>query len=307
MAGKKIIIACPHGFCAGVDRAIRMMELALEKYGAPLYCLNEIVHNQIVVSGFAAKGVVFVRSLSEIPEGGTVLFSAHGVSPAVRKQAEEGRLRVIDATCPFVEKIHREVRRWSAVGRKIFLVGHRKHEEIAGIAGEAPDNVVVVESAEEAENIALDSPGGFAVATQTTLSIDQAERVISVLDSKYAGIERPSRGDICYATLNRQTAVRALAGKVDIILVIGARNSSNTNRLVEVAVAEGIRAELIDTLDVLDGIDFSGIDIIGVTAGASTPEEFTEAVVALLQGRGFGKVEKFEAVQEDQKLRVPEI
>jgi 4-hydroxy-3-methylbut-2-enyl diphosphate reductase len=304
---KKIILVSPHGFCAGVDRAIHMMERALEKYGAPLYCLNEIVHNPIVVNGFADKGVRFVRSLSEVPHGNVVLFSAHGVSPDVRAEAEAQDLRVIDATCPFVDKIHREVRRWSAQGKKIFLVGHRKHEEIKGISGEAPNHVIVVENEQEALAADVDESSGVAVATQTTLSQHDSEAVISVLKEKYRDMERASRGDICYATLNRQKAVRALAGKADLVLVIGSRNSSNTNRLVEVARAEGLHAELVDALDALAEIELSEYRSIGVTAGASTPEEFTETILQRLRENGFQRLEKLEVVQENCKLTIPEI
>ncbi len=304
---KKIILASPHGFCAGVDRATHMMELALQKYGAPLYCFNEIVHNPIVVNGFADRGVAFIKDLKDVPRGGVVLFSAHGVSPNIRDEAAARDLKVIDATCPFVDKIHREVKRWSAAGKKVFLVGHRKHEEIVGISGEAPDHVIVVQDESEAREADADVSCGVAVATQTTLSQRDSEKVIAVLREKYRDIETASRGDICYATLNRQEAVRALAGKVDIVLVIGSRNSSNTNRLVEVARAEGLRADLVDTLEALDAQDLSGVDAVGVTAGASTPEEFTQTVLGKLGSMGFEKLEKLEVVEENCKLTVPEV
>lgn len=306
-ADKKIILVAPHGFCAGVDRAIHMMELALLKYGAPVYCLNEIVHNPIVVNGFASRGVKFIKHLDEVPRGGVVLFSAHGVSPAVRVQAKSLDLRVVDATCPFVDKIHREVKKWSAAGKKIFLVGHRKHEEIKGISGEAPEHVIIVENEAEARGAEVDVSNGVAVATQTTVSQQDSEKVIAALQEKYSDLERASRGDICYATLNRQKAVRALAGAVDLVLVIGARNSSNTNRLVEVARTEGLNAELVDTLDALDEQDLSAVSTIGVTAGASTPEEFTETVLDKLTDMGFEALEKLEVVQENCKLNIPEI
>jgi len=304
---KKIVIVSPHGFCAGVDRAIKMMELALEKYGAPLYCLNEIVHNAIVVEEFASKGVRFVSSLSDVPRGNNVLFSAHGVSPSIRAMAAEKELQVIDATCPFVEKIHREVRRWSSEGKKIFLVGHRKHEEIIGIAGEAPDDVIVVENEDEARTAEIDSSTGVAVATQTTLSQRDSERIIELLESKYSGLERPTRGDICYATLNRQKAVMALAGVADLVLVIGSRNSSNTNRLVEVAQSEGLDAVLINSMADLASIDLDDAETIGITAGASTPESFTASVIEGLRMKGFASIEKLEVVEENCRLRIPEI
>lgn len=304
---KNIVVACPHGFCAGVDRAIRMMELTLEKYGAPIYCLNEIVHNSIVVKDFSLKGVRFVKSLAEIPSGSVVLFSAHGVAPSVRAEAGERTLRVVDATCPFVEKIHREVRNWAAAGKRIFLVGHKGHEEIVGIAGEAPESVTIIESEADARTVDVDSGAGVAVATQTTLSGEEAERVIGILEERYPELLRPSRGDICYATLNRQRAVKAMAGKVDLMLVIGARNSSNTNRLVEVALSVGLRAELVDALPAVDKLNLEGVSAVGVTAGASTPESFTESVVKLLNAKGYLAVERFEVVEEECSLKLPEI
>ena len=307
MNQKKVIVVSPHGFCAGVDRAIRMMELALSKYGAPVYCLNEIVHNPIVVASFVDQGVIFVSALTGVPTGSVLLLSAHGVAPEVRRDAVEGGLNVVDATCPFVDKIHKEVRRWAAEGKKVFLVGHKQHEEIVGIAGEAPDAVVVIENEREARETNVPIDADVAVATQTTLSQDQSERVISILRSRYPSLTSASRGDICYATLNRQKAVRALAGKAEIVLVIGSRNSSNTNRLVEVARDEGLRGELVDTIEVLEQIDFHEYGAIGVTAGASTPESFTLSVISALEGKGYASVEEMEVVEENCRLILPKI
>lgn len=307
MKKKKVVLVSPHGFCAGVDRAIRMMELALSKYGAPVYCLNEIVHNPLVVKGFVEQGVVFVKNLGDIPEGSVVLFSAHGVAPAVRERAIERRLKVIDATCPFVDKIHKEVRKWATEGRKVFLVGHKEHEEIVGIAGEAPDAVISVQDELEAREVGSDVTGGVAVATQTTLSQPESEAVIAVLKSRFPSLVSPSRGDICYATLNRQKAVRALAGVADVVLVIGARNSSNTNRLVEVARAEGLKGELVDTIEALEQIEFQSYEVVGVTAGASTPESFTLEVIDALKEKGYSLIERMEVVEESCRLTLGEI
>jgi 4-hydroxy-3-methylbut-2-enyl diphosphate reductase len=272
-----------------------------------VYCLNEIVHNPIVVAKFVDQGVIFVSALTSVPKGSVVLLSAHGVAPEVRRDAVERGLNVVDATCPFVDKIHKEVRRWAAEGKRVFLVGHKQHEEIVGIAGEAPDAVVVIENEREARETNVPIDADVAVATQTTLSQDQSERVISILRSRYPSLTSPSRGDICYATLNRQKAVRALAGKAEIVLVIGSRNSSNTNRLVEVARAEGLRGELVDTIEVLEQIDFHEYGAVGVTAGASTPESFTLSVISALEGKGYASVEEMEVVEENCRLILPKI
>lgn len=307
MQKKRVVLVSPHGFCAGVDRAIRMMELALSKYGTPVYCLNEIVHNPLVVAGFVEQGVVFVKDLAEIPEGSVVLFSAHGVAPDIRNSASERSLSVVDATCPFVDKIHREVRRWAAEGKRVFLVGHKEHEEIVGIAGEAPDAVIVIQDEREAREAGSDVSGDIAVATQTTLSQLESEEVISVLKNRFPSLVSPSRGDICYATLNRQKAVRALAGVADLVLVIGARNSSNTNRLVEVARSEGMKGELVDTIEALEHVAFESCTVVGVTAGASTPESFTLEVIDALKDMGYSDVESMEVVEENCRLTLGEI
>lgn len=304
---KKIILTNPHGFCAGVDRAIRMMDIALEKYGTPLFCLNEIVHNSVVVRGFEARGVVFVKNLESVPAGGRVVFSAHGVAPEVRAVADRRGLQVIDATCPFVEKIHAEIRRWSAMGLQIFLIGHRMHEEIIGIAGESPDNVTVIENCQEAADAVIDHSRGAAVATQTTLSYDEAESIIKVLEGRCPGIIRPPAGDICYATLNRQKAVRALAGQVDAVIVIGSKKSSNTNRLAEVAKTGTSKVFLVEEAVSVNAIDIHDAAVVGITAGASTPEHTTESVIEALGRLGFGICEKVDVIKENVRLKLPPI
>jgi len=279
---KRLLIADPHGFCSGVARAIRMAE---EQVGQDVYCLNEIVHNQHVVAQLAERGMKFVRRLEDVPEGAQVLFSAHGVSPAVRQEAARRNLRVIDATCPFVEKVHAEVRRFAATNAVIICIGHRNHEEVIGVAGEAPDRVCVVESVREVE--ALDIPPGHpvAVVTQTTLGAAQVETVMAALNARFTHIMRPAHSDICYATRDRQNAVRALAAQCDRIIVLGSANSSNSQRLVETAQDGGAEAILISELNELYQHDWEDIRTLGVTSGASTPEDFLDEVLETLTAR----------------------
>src|SRR5512135_1189689 len=244
----EILLANPRGFCAGVDRAIEIVERALESFGAPIYVRHEVVHNRFVVDGLRAKGAIFVDELDEVPDGATVIFSAHGVSPEVRARAVARGLKVIDATCPLVTKVHHEAVRFAREGRPIVLVGHEGHDEVVGTMGHAPENIQLIGSAEEAEALRVADPDRVAVITQTTLSLDDTSTVVDVLRRRFPSIEAPTRDDICYATQNRQVAVKALARRAPVILVIGSKNSSNSNRLAEVAQAAGARAYLIDDI-----------------------------------------------------------
>lgn len=301
MRDRKIIIANPHGFCQGVRRAIDTAEAALKRFEPPLYCLHEIVHNGQVVDELTEKGVRFVRDLNEVPERSNLLFSAHGVSPAVRNAAERKRLKIIDATCPFVSKVHMEARRFAGAGCSVVIIGHRSHEEVIGVAGEAPGNVEVVENEEEASRIQPPDPEKIGVVCQTTLSVSYANRIIGILRSRFPLLRTPPISDICYATQNRQRAVRAIAKKADMILVLGSRTSANTRRLAEVAESSGCVASLIDTSERLKNLDLSGIKVLGLTSGASTPESFVQAAVEYLRTRGFTKTEYITVAEESAK------
>lgn len=305
MQHKPIIVANPHGFCAGVRRAIDSIDAALGLRSAPVYCLNEIVHNRQVVDGLAARGVVFVRDLDEVPPGACVVFSAHGVAPTVREIAGTRQIDVLDATCPFVDKLHGDARAFASRGYTILLIGYRGHDEIIGIAGEAPENVIVIENREEAQSVVVPNPEKVAVLTQTTLSVDETAHVMEILQSRFPHLEKPPTVGICRATINRQEAVKLLAGKVDLILVLGSRNSSNTRRLAEVASASGARAFLIDSLDALRESAIDDAPAIGITAGASTPEEFIVDIVEALKARGFDQVEHVTATEETTRFALP--
>jgi 4-hydroxy-3-methylbut-2-enyl diphosphate reductase len=287
MSTQQAMVAFPRGFCAGVRRAVDAVEAALLRFPTPIYCFHEIVHNRQVVDRLSAKGVVFVHDLDEVPSGGVVLFSAHGVTPQLRADAQQRGLTVIDATCPFVAKVHAEVKRFAQDGYTIVLIGKRGHEEVVGVAGEAPEHVVVVEDPGEARTVDVADPLRVAVVMQTTLSQAEAGEVLGALRHRFPGLKTPPNSDICYATTNRQEAVRQLSEKVERVLVLGARNSANTNRLVEVARKAGTIAELLPDMDSLEKVDFAGVKRVGVTAGASTPESFLDAVMAALAGRGF--------------------
>jgi len=289
---KNLLIAAPHGFCSGVARALRMAEEALNatlhtphSTLLPIYCLNEIVHNQHVVAQLTAQGMRFVCRLEDIPEGAHVLFSAHGVSPAVRREAARRSLRVIDATCPFVEKVHAEVRRFAATDAAIICIGHRNHEEVIGVSGEAPGRVRIIESAQEAEALDIPPDHPVAVVTQTTLGAAQVDAVMDALNKRFTAITRPPLSDICYATRDRQDAVRALAKQCDLILVLGSANSSNSQRLVETARDGGADAILIRERADLDALDLCAVQTLGITSGASTPEAFLEEVIEALGER----------------------
>jgi 4-hydroxy-3-methylbut-2-enyl diphosphate reductase len=305
MTLKKLLLAKPRGFCAGVDRAIEVVHMALDLYPGPIYVRKEIVHNKHVIESLAAKGVIFVEELDEVPEGGLVIFSAHGVSPAVRAQAAAKRLRVIDATCPLVTKVHLEAIRFAREGRSIILVGHEGHEEVLGTMGEVPDHIQLVGSVEEAEKVQVPGTEQVAVTTQTTLGVDDTQEIISVLKRRFPKLVSPSSDDICYATQNRQTAVKLLAKDADVVLVLGSHNSSNSRRLKEVAESAGARAYLIDDISQIHPTWFENAQCLGVTAGASAPERLVREVVEYFKARGVAEVEEVEAVEENVTFVAP--
>lgn len=281
-------LVAPRGYCAGVERAIETVERVLLELGPPVYVRGEIVHNTHVVSSLAAKGAVFVDSEAEVPEGQTIILSAHGVSPEVRRVCAERGLRVIDATCPLVSKVHAEVRRYAGRGASVLLVGHADHDEVIGTRGEAPEAVYVVESVGDAETVTVPDPERVALTTQTTLSIDDTTAIVEVLKRRFPALAGPKASDICYATQNRQDAVReVVGGGADLVLVVGSRNSSNSNRMVEVAQAAGAESHLIDTVDELDPAWLEGKRRVALTAGASAPEVLVQEVAAALTGAGY--------------------
>jgi 4-hydroxy-3-methylbut-2-enyl diphosphate reductase len=300
----EIVLAGPRGFCAGVERAIDIVELALEVCPPPVYVRKEIVHNRHVVETLRTRGAVFVDELDEVPDDATVIFSAHGISPAVREQARRRGLRVIDATCPLVTKVHLEAIRYAREQYTIILIGHEDHDEVIGTLGEAPERIVVIDSAEAVESLAVPNPEKVAYLTQTTLSVDDTRDVIEALRRKFPKIKGPSRDDICYATQNRQAAVKTVAKDVDVVLVIGSANSSNAIRLVEVSQSAGTRAFLInDVRDIQPGW-LAGARRIGVTAGASTPEVLVTQTVEALRRHG-ADVREVHVVEEDVRFALP--
>ena len=302
---RTVILASPRGFCAGVRHAVDLAQAVLARRPHPVYGLKEIVHNRQVVNDLCRQGLRFVQDIADVPHGHTVLFSAHGVPPAVRETAVARGLEVIDATCPFVMKVHLEVRRFAQKGYTIALIGHRRHDEVIGVAGEAPDRVVVLETAEEAAAFLPPDPERVAVVTQTTLSQEEADRVLTILKHRFPRLETPVKKDICYATTNRQEAVKTLARQAGLILVLGAENSSNSRRLAEVAVAEGAEAHLVSRLDDLAGIPLGARETIGITAGASTPESFIRDILDLLGRQGFTRVQELEVVHEAIHFALP--
>jgi 4-hydroxy-3-methylbut-2-enyl diphosphate reductase len=303
---KEIIVAAPRGFCAGVDRAISIVEKALEVYGAPLYVHHEIVHNKHVVAGLREKGVVFVDTIDEIPSEQTVIFSAHGVSPAVVTLAKEKNLKILDATCPLVTKVHIEARRYAREGYKIVLIGHKDHIEARGTYGEAPDQMTIVETLADIDLLAFSPTEKLAYLTQTTLSVRDTRGLIERLRERFPQIEGPSSSDICYATTNRQEAVSAIAPKVRVLFVIGSRNSSNSNRLKELAESEGTRAYLIDSAHDISAEQLAGAEAVGLTAGASAPEVLVQQVTARLKNEfGFSAVNELRLKEEDVIFKLP--
>jgi 4-hydroxy-3-methylbut-2-enyl diphosphate reductase len=303
---RRILLAAPRSFCAGVDRAIEIVELALEQRGAPVYVRKQIVHNEHVVADLERRGAVFVDELDEIPAGATTVFSAHGVSPSVRTDAAERGLDVIDATCPLVSKVHAEARRFAAGGKTIFLIGHSGHEEIEGTYGEAPDSTVLVEDVEAAERVTVPDPEQVTYLTQTTLAVDETAEIIATLRRRFPALRGPSSDDICYATTNRQTAVREVARESDVVLVVGSRTSSNSVRLVEVAEREGATAFLVDDETDVDLAWIADAGTIGVSAGASAPEGLVHSLVASLAALGGADVEQTTTATESLRFKLPQ-
>ncbi len=301
----KIILANPRGFCAGVDRAIEIVERAIERFGAPIYVRHEVVHNRFVVENLRAKGAVFVEQLSEVPAGATVVFSAHGVSRAVREEAEKRELRFFDATCPLVTKVHVEVARYRQENIDCVLIGHAGHPEVEGTMGQVADGIYLVESERDVETLTVRDPANLAYVTQTTLSFDDTSRIVQALQKRFPAIRGPKKDDICYATQNRQDAVKTLARSVDLVLVVGSPNSSNSNRLREVAEAQGTKAYMIDGPDEICREWLSGVTKLGVTAGASAPEVLVQQVLERLRQWGGTLVEEASGVTENIAFAVP--
>ena len=301
----QVLLLKPRGFCAGVVRAIDIVQIALDTFGAPIYVRKEIVHNSYVVTDLAKKGAIFVNELDEVPEGCRVIYSAHGVSPAVRSRAKERGLKVIDATCPLVTKVHVEAIKFAKQGYSLVLVGHRDHEEVEGTQGEAPEVTQVVSTVEEVEALVVPDPNKVAYLTQTTLSLDEARIMIEALKIRFPTIVGPHAQDICYATENRQTAVKNVAHTADLVLVVGSRNSSNSNRLVEVSENLGTRSFLIDKAEDIQTDWLQGVSKVAVTAGASAPEVLVQEVVSFLHERGYGDAKEIEVMPENVRFGLP--
>jgi 4-hydroxy-3-methylbut-2-enyl diphosphate reductase len=305
-APEKLLLAAPRGYCAGVDRAVQTVEHALELYGAPVYVRKEIVHNKHVVEQLRERGAIFVDELDDsIPEGAVTVFSAHGVAPAVQDDAERRQLRTIDATCPLVTKVHREAVKFAAEGYTIVLIGHSGHEEVEGTMGEAPDNIVLVESEEDVDNLVVDDPQRLAYISQTTLSVDETRTIINRLRERFPSIVGPRTDDICYATTNRQAAVKQMADACDLVLVIGSRNSSNSNRLVEVAREHGAASHLIDHEGQVQEEWLDGARVVGISSGASAPEELVQRLIEFFRARGTKQIEEFQVIREDVRFMLP--
>jgi 4-hydroxy-3-methylbut-2-en-1-yl diphosphate reductase len=304
-ANVEVLLAKPRGFCAGVDRAIAIVEKALETYGAPIYVRHEIVHNKFVVEDLRAKGAIFVEELAEVPAGNTVIFSAHGVSLAVRQEADARGLRVFDATCPLVTKVHVEVAKMRAAGREVIMIGHAGHPEAEGTMGQSNEGMYLVETLEDVARLNVRDPARLAYVTQTTLSMDDASRIVAALKERYPAIVGPKKDDICYATQNRQDAVKFMAPKCDVVIVVGSPNSSNSNRLREVATNLGREAYLIDRPDELKPEWIAGKRTIGVTAGASAPEVLVQEVIFRLQQLGAKRVHEIEGIDEHVTFPLP--
>jgi 4-hydroxy-3-methylbut-2-enyl diphosphate reductase len=302
---RRVLLAAPRGYCAGVDRAVQAVEEALELHGPPVYVRKEIVHNKHVVRQLADRGAIFVDQETEIPEGELVVFSAHGVAPKVHDNARLRRLRTIDATCPLVTKVHVEARKFAEQGYTIVLIGHEGHEEVEGTTGEAPDSIVLVQTAEDVDSLQVPDPERVAYITQTTLSVDETLEIIARLREKFPQAVGPKSDDICYATTNRQIAVKQLARKCDLVLVIGSTNSSNSNRLVEVARELGTTSYLIDNSLQVQQEWLDGVETVGITSGASAPEELVEQLVEFFLARGTEEVSELRTVEEDVRFMLP--
>jgi 4-hydroxy-3-methylbut-2-en-1-yl diphosphate reductase len=302
---KRVVLASPRGYCAGVERAVETVERALEANGPPVYVRKQIVHNAHVVRALEQRGAIFVASEEDVPVGATVVFSAHGVAPAVYANARARRLQTIDATCPLVSKVHAEARHYAARGFTVLLIGHAGHEEVEGTMGEAPESILLVESVEDAEQVSPAQEERLAYVTQTTLSVDDTAEIVEALRRRFPRIEAPNTEDICYATTNRQRAVKRMLAGVDLLLVIGSRNSSNSNRLVEVARAGGVDAHLIDDEGEIDEAWLEGVETVGVTSGASAPESLVGRVVSWFRARGVAEIDELDAAPEDVFFRLP--
>jgi 4-hydroxy-3-methylbut-2-enyl diphosphate reductase len=302
---KRVLLASPRGYCAGVERAIDTVEQALLRFGPPVYVRRQIVHNTHVVADLERRGAIFVGSEDEVPEGELVVFSAHGVAPAVHSNSARRGLRAIDATCPLVTKVHSEARVFAALGYSILLIGHAGHDEVEGTLGEAPEAITLVQSVADAEGIEPPAPERLAYLTQTTLSVDETTEIVDVLRRRFPWIVGPKKDDICYATTNRQRAVQAMLGEVDVVLVIGSANSSNSNRLVEVARAGGIRAHLIEDESDIDPHWLKGVEAVGVTSGASAPERLVDSVCRWFRARGVREIVAHRSIVEDVSFKLP--
>lgn len=300
-----LLLAQPRGFCAGVERAIEIVERALVRYGAPIYVRHEIVHNKYVVDSLTAKGVVFVDHVSEVPEGGVTIFSAHGVSDEVENDAKSRNLPVIDATCPLVTKVHKEAQRSEQQGRQIILIGHEGHPEVEGTSGRVEQEVLLVQTADDVAKLEVKDPEKLAYVTQTTLSVDDTRSIIEALQARFPSIQGPELRDICYATQNRQNAVRDLAKVVDVLLVIGAKNSSNSNRLRDLGEEMGVTSYLIDGAASIQKSWFVGADNIGLTAGASAPEVLIDEVISYFQNEFNAQIRLMEGIEENTKFKLP--
>jgi 4-hydroxy-3-methylbut-2-en-1-yl diphosphate reductase len=304
-APRRVLLASPRGYCAGVDRAVQTVEEALELYGPPVYVRKEIVHNKHVVAELAGRGAIFVEEETEVPEGALVVFSAHGVAPSVHQNARARGLRTIDATCPLVTKVHVEARKFAEQGYTIVLIGHEGHEEVEGTTGEAPDSIVLVQTTEDVDRLEVGDPAKVAYITQTTLSVDETTAIIARLRERFPAIVGPKSDDICYATTNRQIAVKQLARECELVLVIGSTNSSNSNRLVEVAREQGARSHLIDNAGQVRGEWFDGVETVGITSGASAPEDLVAELVSYFRDRGAEDVAELRTVDEDVRFMLP--
>jgi 4-hydroxy-3-methylbut-2-enyl diphosphate reductase len=302
---QRVLLASPRGYCAGVERAVETVELALEHYGAPIYVRKQIVHNAHVVRDLEARGAIFVEDESEAPEGATIVFSAHGVAPTVHERSAARGLNTIDATCPLVTKVHVQARRYAADGYTVVLIGHAGHEEVVGTMGEAPESIVLVESVGDAERLELPEGTKLAYITQTTLSVDETLEIIAVLRRRFPQIYAPKKEDICYATSNRQWAVKEMAEHIQLLLVIGSSNSSNSNRLVEVARDIGVASYLIDDESDIDEGWLDNVEVVGVTSGASAPEKLVERVCDWFRARGVTDIAPYRMVDEDVTFKLP--
>lgn len=303
---KRVLLASPRGYCAGVDRAVIAVEKALDHHGAPVYVRKEIVHNKHVVSSLQKRGAIFVNEVDEVPEGSVLVFSAHGVSPMVVSAAAERGLNTIDATCPLVTKVHREVQRFAKEDYDILLIGHEGHEEVEGTAGEAPDHVQLVDGPEDIENIKVRDPNKVVWLSQTTLSVDETMETVNALRRKLPTLQSPPSDDICYATQNRQVAIKKVGAESDLVIVVGSANSSNTVRLVEVALQAGAKAAYrVDFASEIQDAWFEGVSTVGVSSGASVPEELVEEVLDALAARGFGDIDVITTAEEDVQFSLP--